>query len=62
MTEDIDIRKSQFHTRKVTICRLCGTELELFIDNVNGCFKGVQFKCPKHGTLGKGERYLTGYR
>ncbi len=52
---------SNLEVKRVAICRLCGKELEMYVSNVNGCFKGVQFKCGTHGTLKKGERYMMGY-
>lgn len=51
--------------RRAPLCRFC--KRELIISQVRGrgdpkfTTGNVVLKCPKHGSLGRGERYLTGY-
>lgn len=44
------------------LCRLCGRELTAYQDRAKE--KGtlpLSLRCPKHGTLKRGERFMTGF-
>lgn len=48
--------------KKVSKCRWCHRDLEVRVEapRVDARVK-ISLVCPKHGALGKGERYLMGY-
>lgn len=46
--------------RRGAVCRLCKRELEAeVVARANGHVE-VAFRCPRHGALNRGEKYLTG--
>ena len=47
--------------RQAAVCRLCRRELETRVSNRVSGHVQITMVCPKHGTLGKGERYMVGY-
>ena len=55
--------ESNLAIRRVCVCRLCKRELNLRVesDSEGGKTK-ISLVCPKHGALGKGERYMMGYK
>jgi len=49
--------------RKASLCRYCRRELVIqqVKARTEGRFVEIVLRCPKHGTVGRGERYLQGY-
>jgi hypothetical protein len=48
--------------RRVSVCRFCRRELEIRQEKPKaGGYVPISLVCPKHGALGRGERFLQGY-
>jgi len=47
--------------RSAILCRYCRRELQTEVANKGGGKVKLVLKCPKHGSLMRGERFYTGY-
>jgi hypothetical protein len=48
--------------RTALICRWCHSALEAFYAGGGPRGRRLELRCPRHGTLGRGERFFTGYK
>lgn len=48
--------------KRSAVCRVCHSPLTVFHDGGDAAHRSIRFRCPKHGVLAPGDRYLTGYR
>lgn len=48
--------------KAAAVCRICKSPLEAMTSGGDAAHRGVELRCPKHGTLKVGDRFMTGYR
>jgi len=47
--------------KRSVVCRICTRPVTWSYNGGNAAHRGIIGKCPVHGTLKKGEHFLTGY-
>lgn len=50
------------NANRSAVCRICTSPLIISYDGGDAAHRSIIMRCPKHGTLKEGERYMTGYR
>lgn len=48
--------------KRATVCRICHSPIIAGYSGGNAAHRGIELRCPKHGVLKEGDRYMTGYR